>query len=114
MRSARAGQASTCKRCFLLDCITASYHIPDHMLTLKNGRILHVAGIYSRETYAHPDWNLMELNGPNEAMSREILEASKNVFGRTTAYYCNIAQDFDLKKIGCHPISARCGWQALR
>ena len=55
----------------------------------------------------------MEFNGPNEAISREILEASKKVFGQTTAYYCNIAQDFDLKKIGCHPIFARCGWQFL-
>ena len=68
------------------------------MLNLKTGRSIHVAGVYGRETYAHPDWNAIEINGPNESISKGILDSCKQVFGQTAAYHCNIAPDFDLKK----------------
>ena len=68
------------------------------MPILRTGRRVHLAGLYSRETYAHPDWNLFELNGPNESISKDVLASCKAVFGKTTAYYCNIDDGFDLKK----------------
>ncbi|MET4072958.1 hypothetical protein [Hymenobacter sp. UYCo722] len=66
------------------------------MPILKTGREVQLAGVYSRETYAHPDWNSLEINGPNQSISKEILDSCRNIFGRTTAYYCNISNDFDL------------------
>jgi len=68
------------------------------MLHLKTGRPIHVTGVYGRETYAHPDWTAIEINGPHQSISQGILDSCKNVFGQTTAYYCNIAPGFDLRK----------------